>query len=481
MGAAKVAAFEAADPGLAKFKFQLSAVLLKAPHTLGEEAEGVLAAAESPLSGPGDIRTQLVLSDIPYPTVTLKGGPARLDAQGYTAHRGSPDRAERKQVFDAYWPVYSQYKTSLASALSGMVRGHMFRAKSRHYGNSLQAALAGDNIPEGVYRTLIAETRAGLPALHRYFDVRRRLLNLPDMHYYDIYPPVTSSDRAFTLAEARTLTLEAVAPLGKDYVDTLAKATSARWMNAYPSKGKASGAYMNGSAYDVHPYLLLNHNNNYEGVTTFAHEWGHAMHTVLARRAQPYEMSNYPTFTAEIASTHNEQLLSAHMQAGAKTKAEKLFYLDALLELIRGTFFRQAMFGEFELAMHETVEKGEALSADKLTAMYLDLLKAYHGPGVVIDEAYAIEWASVPHFYYNFYVYQYATSIAASAYFSQQTITGDPKKVENYLGVLRAGGSDYPVEILKRAGLDMTTPAPYRALVAKFTAALDEIEKVMAS
>jgi oligoendopeptidase F len=336
-------------------------------------------------------------------------------------------------------------------------------------------------VPEGVYRTLVAETRAGLPALHRYFKVRQKLLGLPDMHYYDIYPPTVKLDRKFTLEDDRSLTLAAVAPLGKAYVDTLAKATASHWMDARPRKGKDSGAYMNGSAYDVHPYLLLNLTDNYESLTTFAHEWGHAMHTMLDRASQPYETSNYSIFIAEIASTHNEQLVAAYMEANAKTKAEKIFYLDALLELLRGTFFRQAMFAEYELAIHEAAEKGQGLSGDTLTAMYLKLLQDYHGDAVIIDAPYAMEWAYIPHFYYNFYVYQYATSIAASAYFSERTIGGDPKEVENYLNVLRAGGSDYPVDILKRAGLDMTSPAPYRALVAKFTRTLDQIEAVMAS
>ena len=481
LGADKVTAFEAAEPGLAKFRFPLANILRQAPHTLGSEAEGVLAAAADPLSGPDQFRSQLVSADIPWPKLTLASGPITLDEQGYEAAREAPDRAERKQVFDTFWGAYATYKTSLAAALSSLVQGHIFQAKARHYDNSLASALSGDNVPEGVYRTLVAETRAGLPALHRYFRVRQKLLGLPDLHYYDIYPPPTRIDRKFSLADDRSLTLAAVRPLGKDYVDTLAKATAGRWMDPSPRKNKASGAYMNGSAYAVHPYLLLNLTDNYESLSTFAHEWGHAMHSVLANRVQPYATSSYSTFIAEIASTHNEQLLAAYMYAGAKTKAEKLFYLDALLDLLRGTFFRQAMFAEFELAIHEAAERGEGLSADRLTSMYLKLLRDYHGDAVIIDEPYAIEWAYVPHFYYNFYVYQYATSIAASAYFSERTIGGDPKVVDNYLSVLRAGGSDYPVEILKRAGLDMTAPAPYRALVAKFTRTLDEIEKVMAS
>jgi oligoendopeptidase F len=216
-------------------------------------------------------------------------------------------------------------------------------------------------------------------------------------------------------------------------------------------------------------------------VSTFAHEWGHGIHSVLAAKNQPFETADYSIFTAEVASTLNEQLLARHMQKSAATRAEKLFYLDSVLESFRGTYFRQTMFAEFELAIHEAVEKGEALSGETLNVMYLELLKKYHGPNVVIDPAYAIEWAGIPHFYYNFYVYQYATSIAASVFFDQQIQTGGTAARDAYLDVLRAGGSDYPVDILKRAGLDMTSPAPYRALINKFSRTLDEVEKVMAT
>ena len=323
------------------------------------------------------------------------------------------------------------------------------------------------------------ETNRGLPQLHRYFEVRRKLLGLPDMHYYDIYPPLAKLDITFSLPETRRLTLAGVAPLGKDYVDMLAKAPASPWADYLPRKNKVSGAYMNGDAYDVHPFLLLNLTGNYDSVSTFAHEWGHAMHTLLANKAQPYETAGYSIFVAEIASTMNEQLLNSYMLAGAKTKQEKIYYLGALLELFRATYYRQAMFAEFELQIHETVEKGQALSGDGMNAMYLALLKKYHGPKVVIGPVVAVEWAYVPHFYYDFYVYQYATSIAASAYFADQVLKGGAKERDNYLGVLKAGGSDYPVEVLRRAGLDMTTPEPYRALVGKFAKTLDQIEALI--
>lgn len=481
VGQAKIESFLKADPGLAKFRFGLENTLRRAPHTLGEEAEAVLAASSNPLSGAEQIRGQLVSSDIPWPEITLADGrKIRLDSSGYTAARQAPDRNDRKRTFDAFFGEFQNFKTSLAAALTTQVQGAVFRAKARKYPSALQAALSGDNVPEGVYRTLVAETNRGLPALHRYFRLRQKLLGLPDMHYYDIYPAATKNERKFGIDETRTLVLAAVRPLGQPYVDLLAKSTASPWADYYPRKGKESGAYMNPGAYDVHPYLLLNHNDDYDGLSTFAHEWGHAMHSMLANKAQPYETSDYSTFIAEIASTLNEQLLARYMQDGAKTKEEKLFYLDAVLEMFRGTFFRQTMFAEFELAIHEAVERGEGLSGDKLNEMYLALLRKYHGDAVQIDPLYASEWAYIPHFYYNFYVYQYATSIAASVYFDDQIARSGAAARDNYLKVLQAGGSDYPVEILKRAGLDMTSPAPYRALIAKFERTLDEVEKLIA-
>jgi oligoendopeptidase F len=480
VGAGRVAGFQAADPGLGRFAFELKDILRKAPHTLGAEAEGVIAAAGTPLAGAQQIRTQLVDSDIPWPEVALTTGKVRLDQAAYTAAREAPNRQDRALVFDAFFSTFDKYKTSLAAALSTQVQSDVFTAKARHYASAVECALDGaGGVPVGVYRTLVAETNAGLPALHRYFEIRRKLLNLPDLHYYDIYPPLVHLDETFDLARTRALTLAAVAPLGPDYVDLLARSTASPWADYQPRKGKVSGAYMNGDAYDVHPFLLLNLTGNYESVSTFAHEWGHAMHTLLANKAQPYETAGYSIFTAEIASTMNEQLLADHMFANARTKQEKLYYLGQLLELLRGTFYRQAMFAEFELQIHEAVEKGDALSGEGMNAMYLALLKKYHGPKVVIDEVVASEWAYVPHFYYDFYVYQYATSIAASAYFYGQVKTGGAKARDNYLGVLRAGGSDYPVAVLQKAGLDMTSPAPYRALVERFSRTLDQVEALI--
>jgi oligoendopeptidase F len=482
VGGPRIHAFLAADPGLAKFRFQIEDILRQEPHTLSPEGEALLASTATPLAGPGDIRVQLVSSDIPRPVVTLSDGSrARLDDQGYTLHRDAPVRADRKLVFDQFWASYHGFENSLGAALASQVKGEMFQAKARKYGSALESSLSGPDIPEGVYRALIAATNEGLPVLHRYFELRRRMLNLPDIFYYDLYPPIVSLDRSFTLDEMRTLTIEAVKPLGPDYGATFARATAARWMDPRPRPGKQSGAYMNGSAYDVHPYLLLNLSDKYDGLTTYAHEWGHAMHTLLANAAQPFETAAYPTFTAEIASTCHEQLLAHYMLAHATSPREKLFYLGQMMENFRGTYFRQAMLSEFQLAIHDLAEKGEGLSGSKMTKVYLDLLRRYHGPKLAIDPAYGIEWAYIQHFFYGFYVFQYATSITAATYFADRLLHGGPADRDAYFSVLKAGGSDYGYAILRKAGLDMATPAPYRTLIATFGSVLDQAEALLPS
>jgi len=470
----------AAEPGLAPYRFALKDLLRQAPHPLDTRGETLLASAGSALGGPGQIRNQLASSDIPRPEVTLSTGQTiRLDDQQYTIHRDAPNREDRKLVFDKFWASYKGFESSLGAALGSKVRGDMFRAKARNYRNSLEWATSGDNIPEGVYRTLVDEANRGLPVLHRYFDLRRRMLNLPDLHYYDIYPALVRSDRRFPLADMRTLTLEAVQPLGPEYQRLIAQGTAARWMDPFPRPGKASGAYMSGGAYDVHPYLLLNLSDKYDGLSTYAHEWGHAMHTLLATKAQPFELAGYPTFTAEVASTAQELLLANMLVERAKTREDKLFYLGQIMENYRGTFFRQSMFAEFQLAINDLANKGEALSGEKMSALYFDLLKRYHGPKVAMEPAYSAEWMYIQHFYLGFYVWQYATSITAANYFAQKVMSGGAAERDRYLAVLRAGGSDYGYNLLKTGGLDMATPEPYRLLVDSFSKVLDQAEALV--
>jgi oligoendopeptidase F len=355
--------------------------------------------------------------------------------------------------------------------------------KVRKYPDSLSRALDGNDIPPAVYNMLIDQTRANLPTLHRYFKLRAKLLGISDLHYYDMYPPLLTSDLKYPVAEGKQLMLDAVKPLGPDYVAAMSDALQHRWMDVYPRPHKLSGAYMNGIAYDVHPYLLLNYNDDYESVSTLAHEWGHAMHSYLANHAQPFITADYPIFTAEIASTTNETLLLDHMLKIAKTDDERMLYLGSALENLRTTFFRQAMFADFEREVHAKVDKGESLTGEDLTKIYGDILRRYHGDkeGVVkIDDSYAMEWAYIPHFYNQFYVFQYATSISAGSMFAASILNGEPGARDRYLNILRAGGSAYPYDLVKAAGVDLATPAPYQAVFARMNKIMDEIETIQA-
>src|SRR6185503_4940408 len=319
-----------------------------------------------------------------------------------------------------------------------------------------------------------------LPTLHRYMKLRARMMGLTELRYYDLYPPLVQSSTRYPLGEGKKTIAAAMAPLGSQYVARLTRALDSHWMDAYPRPRKQSGGYMNGIVYDVHPFLLLNYNDDYTSLTTLAHEWGHAMHSVLADGAQPFATSRYATFVAEIASTTNEALLLEHMLAQARTDDERLLYLGSALEGLRTTFFRQAMFGEFEREIHARVDRGEPLSGEALSKAYLELERRYYGDGVAIDDAYGIEWAYISHFYRGFYVYQYATSIAASSLFVQRILAGEPGARDRYLDLLRAGGSDYPYELVKRAGVDLADAAPYQALAARMNGIMDRIEATLA-
>jgi oligoendopeptidase F len=484
MGSDKIGRFLAEDKGLAIYRHPLDEILRAAPHTLNDDGEALVAQFGLMQGAGGSVYSILTNADFPWPTVKLSTGEEiRLDASAYTKYRELPNRDDRKRVMDAFFGTFKTYEQTLGVTLYSQLKEDAVLSKVRKYPDSITRLLDRDRMPVAVMDTLIAQSNANLATLHRYFRLRAKMLNVPQLNYYDIYPPLVHSDLKFPLATAKQLTLEAVAPLGQEYVSALAKGFDSRWMDAYPRPKKQSGAHMDGYAYDVHPYVLLNYNDDYESVTTVAHEWGHAMHTWLADHAQPFVTSDYPIFIAEIASTFNEDLLLQRVLKTAKTDDERLLYLGSALENLRGTFFRQAMFAEFERSIHARVDAGEPMSGDAFTKMYCDILKRYHGAkeGVVaIDDAYCVEWAYIPHFYNAFYVYQYATSIAASSLFAQKVGAGEPGALQRYLDLLRAGASDYPYDLVKTAGVDLATPAPYQALVAKMNAIMDEIEAILA-
>ncbi len=471
------------DERLAPFAYQLDNSLRNAPHTLSPETEQTLSYFSQTFGAPNDTYSLLANSDIPWPTITLSNGEeVVIDSQGYSRTRGSANREDRKLAFDTFWSKWAEYRSSVGMVMNSHLQTQVALAKARNYDSVLHRELFQDNLPPAVYRTLVAEVNKALPTLHRYFKLRARMLGIEQMHYYDIYPPLVSLDKTFDLETSKKITLEAMAVLGDDWVSMQKAAMEDRWMHVYPQRGKRSGAYMAGFAYDVHPYILLNHNDDYSSLSTFAHEWGHAMHTLYAKQEQPFETAGYATFIAEIPSTSLELILRDYMASNAGSIDEKLFYLGHGLENMRGTFFRQTMFAEFELALYEAAERGDALSGDRISEMYGEILRRYHGHDegiVIIDDLYTNEWMFVPHFYYNMYVFQYATSQTAGTALYEKIVNDGELGVENYKNLLRAGGSDYPYTLLVNAGVDLAQPEPYRAAVDKMNAIMDEMERLL--
>lgn len=480
VGAEKIDGFLKAEPKLAPYAYALHVTLRRGAHIKSPEEERILALATAVTGNPNDTYDTFMNAELPWPTFTMPdGSTSRLQQAEYSRLRSNPDAAVRKAVFDAFFGAIGEYEGTLGSLLGSQVASHWFVAQSRGYGSSVEASLAGSFVPREVYDTLVRETNANLPTLHRYFALRASMLGIDQLKYSDLYVPIVASDRKFTLDESERLALESAKPLGKEYVAAMKDGFTKGWIDVYPREGKVSGAYMSDSAYGVHPYVLLNHNDDYESASTLAHEFGHAMHSHLAMANQPYANAEYSTFLAEIASTFNEALLLDYMLAHAKTDDEKLFYLGSALESLRTTYFRQAMFAEFELAIHEKVEAGEPLTGGTLTAIYADLVRKYQGT-VEVDDVWTREWAFIPHFYYDFYVFQYATSLAASSLLSQDVLTKKKGASERYLGLLKAGGSDDPYVLLKNAGVDLASPEPYRAVAARMNGIMDQIEAIRA-
>lgn len=483
IGAEKVKRFIADEPRLANYAHSLDDTLRRAPHTLDAAGEQLLASSQLISDAPSTLYSILSNANIPWPTITLSDGTTvRLNQAAYTKHRAAPNRTDRIAVFEAFWGKWKEYEQTLGVALYAQLKKDLFYTRARKYDSSLARSLGAYNVPDAVYHTLVKATNDNLATLHRYFRLRGRMLGIDDLRYHDIYPSMVDTELTYPIEEGKRLVLNAVTPLGEDYVNTVKKGFSERWMDTYPREGKRSGAYSSGGAYDVHPFVLMNYNDDYESVSTLAHEWGHTMHSYLTNATQPYPDANYSIFVAEVASTFNEGLLLDRVLKDAKSDQERLYYLGSALEGLRGTFFRQAMFAEFELAIHELVGKGEALSGERLTKLYGEILRRYHGhdQGILtIDDAYTMEWAYIPHFYYNFYVYQYATSLAAGSLFVKDVLDGKQGARDRYLAVLSAGNSQYPYDLLKEAGVDLATAAPYEALVARMNMIMDYIEGLL--
>jgi oligoendopeptidase F len=481
---ATIQKFIAQEPRLKVFAFYLTDIQRRAPHTLSDGEEKILAGASVVTGAPASIYSIFSDADFPYPTVTLSGGKqVKLDAAAFSVTRGVPNRDDRQKVMSTFFGSLGTFRGTFGSTLNSQVQADVFGARARKYNTSLEGALDGPNIPTSVYMRLIDGVNKHLPTFHRYLGLRKKMMGLPELHYYDLYAPLVASvDLSYTIEEAQQHTLKALAPLGADYISVATKAFGSRWIDVFPSEGKRSGAYSNGGAYDVHPYMLLNYNGKYNDMSTLAHELGHAMHSYYSNKTQPFASASYPIFVAEVASTFNEALLIDYMLKTIADKQTKLSLLGNYLENIKATVFRQTQFAEFELRIHEMVEKGQPLTGEALDKLYLDITKKYygHGKGVsVVDDYIAHEWAFIPHFYRTYYVFQYATSFTASLALAEKVMAGDPAATRRYLAFLGSGGSNYPIQLLEEAGVDMTTDEPLELTMKKMNRVMDEMEKLL--
>jgi oligoendopeptidase F len=479
----------AQEKRLHEWAFYLKDVLRWKPHTLAAEEERIVAMAGELSIAPSTVYGVLKDADLPYPSVTLSTGEeVRLDPAGFSRTRASRDRADRVKVFQAFFGALKTFERTTGAMLAAQLKAHIFDRDVHHFASTLEAALFRDNIPVGIYRQLVKDVNANLPTLHRYLKLRKRMLGLAELGYEDLYAPLVSQvDRHYSVEEAVSMTLAAVAPLGREYGRKLAHGLHAGWTDFLPSTGKRAGAYSTG-VYGVHPYQLLNFNGQWDDVSTLAHESGHSMHTLLAGENQPFSTSGYAIFIAEIASTLNENLLLHRALTEARDDQERLSLLGQRLESLRTTLFRQTMFAEFELEMHERAEKGEALTGEALTAAYLKLVRRYYGHDQAIcrvPDVYGNEWSFVPHFYYDFYVYQYATSLVASTALSKAILDeearGGSAARDRTLALLSAGGSDFPGNLLARAGVDLTTSAPFLAAMQEMNAVMTQIESILSA
>jgi oligoendopeptidase F len=485
LGPDTVSRYLSLEVGLETYRHQLDDVLRRAAHTRSATEEEIIAAAGLVTEVPSSAYGMLANADAPWPKIALGDGTEFiLNQAGYSRYRSTTDRPDREMVFREFFSVWHQFGRTFGTMLYAQVKRDVFYARVRRYENSLESSLDSDRIPVSVYYSLVEQSNEHLHVLHRYLRLRARMMDIEDMCYWDIYPPLVSGDGDYPVDRGKALVLEAMTPLGTEALEATEAGFAARWMDVYPRQGKKSGAYMNGHVYDVHPYVLMNYNDDYESVSTLAHEWGHALHSYFTNKTQHFVNADYSIFLAEVASTLNEALLLRRMLEESRTASERLFYLGHALEQLRGTFFRQAMFAEFELAIHERVESGNALTSDDFSELYGDLLRRYHGhsEGVVrIDDIFHMEWAYIPHFYYNFYVYQYATSVAAASFLAEQILGDQPGATAAYLDLLSAGGAGYPYDLLVEAGVDLARPEPYQALMRRMAGIMDEIEGILES
>ncbi len=476
----KLQGFLKENKELQRYEHTIKEITRQREHVLSEREEAILAEASDALSTPSQTFSMLNNADLSFPTIkNADGEEVELTHGRFITFLESKDRNVREAAFKAMYQTYGSFKNTFASTLSGNVKTHNFSAKVRNYDSARQAALDDNNIPEEVYDNLVAAVNEKLPLLHRYAKLRKQVLEVDELHMYDMYTPLVKDvDMKISYEEAQQYVIDSLEPLGQEYTDIVKEGYANRWIDVEENKGKRSGAYSSG-AYGTNPYILLNWQDNVNDLFTLIHELGHSVHSYYTRKFQPYRYGNYSIFVAEVASTCNEALLNDYMLKHVDDEKQKLYLLNHFLEGFRGTVFRQTMFAEFEHEIHKHAQSGEALTADKLTEIYYNLNKKYFGDGVVSDEEIGLEWARIPHFYYNYYVYQYATGYSAATALASKILTKEEGAVDRYLDFLKSGSSDYPIEVLKKAGVDMTSKQPILDALAVFEEKLDEMEKLL--
>lgn len=478
----RIDAFLEEKKELRLYKKVLDEINRQRPHVLSEKEEALLAEASDALSNPSQTFSMLNNADLTFPTVVNEDGEeVDLTHGRYSTFMKSKDRRVRKEAFQAMYETYGKFKNTFASTLSGNIKTHNFSAKVRNYDSARQAALNRNNIPEKVYDNLVEAVNEKLPLMHRYIKMRKKALQLDELHMYDIYTPLIQDvEMKITYEEAKDYVLKGLEPLGQDYIQIVKEGFENRWIDVVENKGKRSGAYSSGS-YSTNPYILLNWQDSVNDMFTLAHELGHSVHSYYTRKTQPYRYGNYSIFVAEVASTCNEALLNDYMIKNLEDEKQKLYLLDHFLEGFRGTVFRQTMFAEFEHDIHQREQNGEVLTAEHLTNIYYELNKKYYGEDIVHDEEIGLEWARIPHFYYNYYVYQYATGYSAATALANDILAGKDGAVDRYIEFLKAGSSDYPIEVLKKAGVDMTSKQPILDALDVFEEKLNEMENMLFS
>ncbi|EME5381188.1 oligoendopeptidase F [Enterococcus faecium] len=468
------------EPKLEVYRHYIQQIVDNRAHVLSAEQESLLAGAGEIFDASSDTFAVLNNADLVFPTIEGENGEiVQLSHGVYGQLLESTDRRVREAAFKGLYSVYEQFRNTFASTLGTHIKGHNFKAKVRNYSSAREASLSNNHIPESVYDTLVDVVNKHLPLLHRYMELRKRLLEVEKLHMYDLYTPVLGeAPITFTYEEAKEKALEALKPMGEEYMAIVEKAFSERWIDVVENKGKRSGAYSSGS-YDTNPYILLNWHDTLDQLFTLVHEMGHSVHSYFTRSNQPYVYGDYSIFLAEIASTTNENILTEYLLETEKDPRVRAYVLNHYLDGFKGTVFRQTQFAEFEHFMHMEDEKGVPLTSEYLSDSYGKLNAKYYGPAVEEDPEIKFEWSRIPHFYYNYYVFQYSTGFSAASALAKKILNQEPEALENYLAYLKAGNSDYPVEVMKKAGVDMTQAAYIEDAMSMFEQRLNELEELI--